>query len=109
MLKSLGATHVIDRNAKDIAAHIKKLLPGDAADFVYDSIGIEETHKLALGISSPKALILVTNEMEEGVNIGDRTVIMPFAIVQHDFNRKLGAEFYKVLPQLLEKGVFKVS
>ena len=49
LLKSLGATHVIDRSlpASTIAAEVEKIADGKPVELVYDAISLLDTQALA--------------------------------------------------------------
>ncbi|KLO07952.1 GroES-like protein [Schizopora paradoxa] len=52
LLKSFGATHVIDRNA-DLVAELKRALDGDSLDLIYDAVGAKDTQAQALELLAP--------------------------------------------------------
>ncbi|KIJ54500.1 hypothetical protein M422DRAFT_240567 [Sphaerobolus stellatus SS14] len=56
-LKSLGATHVIDRKA-DIAAEIKKILP-EPPNLIYDAISTEDIQEVTWKVLAPGGTLLL--------------------------------------------------
>ncbi|KLO07406.1 GroES-like protein [Schizopora paradoxa] len=52
LLKSLGATYIVDRNA-NLAAEAKKLLEDEPVDLIYDTVGVKETQTQALELLAP--------------------------------------------------------
>ncbi|KLO16654.1 GroES-like protein [Schizopora paradoxa] len=51
-LKSLGATHIIDRNV-DFVTEAKKILDGDSIDLIYDAVGNADLQAQALEMLEP--------------------------------------------------------
>jgi NADPH:quinone reductase-like Zn-dependent oxidoreductase len=105
-LKSLGATHVVDRHG-DQAAAIKSLLPDGFTDVLYDAVSTEDSQRIALTISSPKASISLTRMREKDLDFGERFVVTTFGSVH--VQRKLGVSLYGALAEMLEAGAIKVS
>lgn len=104
-LKSLGATHVVDR-AGDVASEAAKLLPGGVTDYVYDAITDQTTPKISASLVSDNgALITVRTLDEKEVGKSVRTV-RAFGSL-HTY-RDLGASLTAALPALLENGDIKV-
>jgi len=103
-LKSLGATHVVDRKGNTLN-EIKSILPGGVTDIVLDAISSEETQLLSVEVSKPNATVVVTLPLEKAVKPGSRSIVHPFGNVHAA--RALGVSLYKALPDLLESGAIK--
>ncbi len=110
LLKSYGATHVLDRNlsADALRAEVTKLA-GGLVPVVYDAISTPETQSAAYGLLAPggKLLILLpgaVTETSEG-----RTVTQIQGVVQVPHNADFGKALFGALPGLLESGDIKVS
>lgn len=104
-LKTLGATHVIDRSSNDITSLIKEILPDGTTGIIYDAISLVDTQKVALEISNPDSKILLTLPKVESIDFGNRTVSNVFGNVHTQ--RKLGVSLYAALPHLLQDGSIK--
>ena len=61
-LKSLGATHVIDRSlpASTIAAEVAKIVGGKPVEFAYDAISLPDTQALGYDVLAPGGVLLLT-------------------------------------------------
>ncbi|TFK77636.1 GroES-like protein, partial [Polyporus arcularius HHB13444] len=108
LLKSYGATHVLDRNfsADALRAEVTKLA-GGLVSVVYDAISTPETQNAAYGLLAPggKLLILLpgaVTETSEG-----RTVSQIQGVVQVSHNADFGKALFGALPGLLESGDIK--
>jgi NADPH:quinone reductase-like Zn-dependent oxidoreductase len=106
-LKTLGATHVIDRSSPNVASLIKKFLPGGVTGVVYDAIATESTQRVAIEVTKPDARILLTGAKVEELNFGDRLALRTFGNVHAQ--RKIGIELYSVLFNYLQDGSIKVG
>ncbi|KAI0715785.1 GroES-like protein [Cerioporus squamosus] len=113
-LKSLGATHVLDRSSPpaDILAELPKLTGGQPIVYAYDAISVAETQHLAYDALAPEgSLVLVhpfsTEILAEKVQRdgGSKKIARPYASLQWPGNVKLGEELYARLTEWLEKGI----
>ncbi|KAG6843768.1 hypothetical protein H0H93_000222 [Arthromyces matolae] len=107
-LKSLGATHVLDRNASPSAltASISQIISG-GVDVVYDAVSTPDTQQLGYDIlSNGGSLVLVSPPIETVVETKDKTVISVRGL-WGDSNRSLAVEFYRKLTELLGDGSIK--
>lgn len=105
-LKSLGATHIINRKA-DIVAEAKKLF-SEAPKLIYDTIASEETETQALQILAPGGTLLSVNPRpRETPNPyqGDKKTFGVFG--SFFVHRELGLSLYSKLTGLLESGKIK--
>ncbi|RPD72424.1 GroES-like protein [Lentinus tigrinus ALCF2SS1-7] len=108
LLKSYGATHVLDRNlsADALRAEVTKVAGGRVAT-VYDPISSPDTQSAAYGLLAPEGRLLVVlpeavKETSEG-----RTVSQVHGIVHFPHNLDFGKALYRALPGLLESGEIK--
>lgn len=105
-LKSLGATHVIDR-AGDVTSEAAKILSGGVTDYVYDAIADETTTKISANLTSDNGVLISVGPLDEKeVGKSVRTVS---AFGSLHMYRNLGGSLTAALPGLLENGDIKVS
>ena len=113
-LKSLGATHVLDRTlpASSIIAEVQKIAGGKPVEYAYDAISLPDTQPLAYDVVAPGGtLIIVLNEAipaekkKEGDN---KRVVHAFGTVHTPENRAVGVEFYNRLSEWLRTGIIVV-
>ncbi|KAI0351756.1 GroES-like protein [Trametes cingulata] len=111
LLKSLGATHVIDRglSPEAILLELPKLTGGKPLDLVYDAVSLPETQSLGYDALAPGGTLLlvlpdaIPSEKKTGKDTKRvMTVLGNFYLPE---NRTLGAELYKRLTAWLEEGV----
>ncbi|KAI0760987.1 GroES-like protein [Trametes elegans] len=111
LLKSLGATHVIDRSLSSdaILAELPKLTQGKPIEFVYDAISLADTEALAYDALAPGGSLLLVlpdvipaGKKKEGDN---KKVITVFGSVHSPENREVGVKLYSHLTEWLAKGV----
>ena len=116
LLKSLGATHVLDRSlpASAILAEIQTITGGKPVEYVFDAISITDTEALAYDALAPGGtLILVLGDVipaekkRAGDNLNKR-VVQSHGAVHFPENRAVGVEFYKRLSEWLRTGVIVV-
>ena len=111
LLKSLGATHVIDRHIPllDLPRQVKEIAK-QPLKYVYDAVSEPETQNIAYDILAPGGhlTIVVTDAVEKTKRTLDKHVSMVFANVQDPTIRDLAVGLYKALPALLESGEIKV-
>ena len=114
LLKSLGATHVLDRALPTDAAlaELAKLTAGAPLEFAYDAISLADTQPLAYRALAPggSLLLVLPNLVPAELKApGDgKRVVSVFGNVHPPQNRKLGVEMYSRLTEWLEKGVLVV-
>ena len=113
LLKSYGATHVLDRSLPQDAliAEVHKIAGGPIS-VVYDAISLADTQPLAYRALAPGgSLLLVLPDLvpAELKAPGDgKRVVSVFGNVHPPQNRKLGVEMYSRLTEWLEKGLLVV-
>ena len=112
-LKSLGATHIVDRNA-DLTSEVKKIVGGTPIEVVYNIAtmrskeGLEETWELVapggtLIIAMPPPPPAYLKEKHT-----DRYIANVFGDYRFSGNDALGQSLYAKLTDLLEDGSIKV-
>ena len=113
-LKSLGATHVLDRSLppSSIIAEIQKIAGGKPVEYVYDAISLAETEALGYDALAPGGtLIIVLDDVipAEKKKAGDnKRVLQSHGAVHWPQHRAIGAEFFKRLSEWLRTGVIVV-
>ncbi|TFK87156.1 GroES-like protein [Polyporus arcularius HHB13444] len=113
LLKSLGATHVLDRSlpASELLAQIARLTGGIAPEIVYDAISLPDTQSLAYDALAPGGvLLLVLPEnipAEKKTQDDGKKVIVVMGNFHRPENRALGVELFKRLEEWLAKGWVK--
>jgi len=95
-LKSLGATHIIDRNS-DIVLEAKKVFESPP-EIVYDAVA-EDTQEQALEILAPNGKLLLVHLPHSTLKPVDKKIlfIMGSAIMQRPFSIDLYANFTSLL------------
>lgn len=107
-LKSLGATHVLDRHlsAPDLKSQIEKITR-QPIKYVYDSVSLSDTQNTGLEILAPGGhLILV---LSSNVTSDDKHITTVLAIRQLEHNIKPLTGMYAKLTEWLEKGLIQVG
>lgn len=110
-LKSLGATHVIDRNLplSELAAHVKAITD-KPVKYGYDAVGSPETQNAIFDLlaSGGQLLLVKTSALDEAkVATSDKYVGRVFADVQLPAQRETGRDLYAHLTQMVEAGDIK--
>lgn len=112
LLRSLGATHVLDRT-RDMLPTIGQILakspgglPGQA-DVVVDAISLTECQRLAVQLTKPAGAIIYTLPPPEDLPLGHRKMVTPCALLQPQ--PELGEALARVLPGWLKSGTIKVD
>lgn len=112
LVKSLGATHVVDRNlAPDaLRAAILEITGGEQPKVVYDAISLENTQSFAAQLVAPGGnLIIVLSSLIPEELASGRQVTYVFGNVHTPANRKTGAIMYSKVTELFENGTLRVS
>ncbi|KAL5525546.1 hypothetical protein ACEPAG_6882 [Sanghuangporus baumii] len=108
LLKSLGASHVIDRNA-DVSAEAKKIISDTPIELIYDAVSEEDTQKQAWDLLAPGGtlVIILPAKVDKG-KYKDKTLIdTVLGNVHAPQTRQLGISLYSKLSGLLESGAIK--
>ncbi|KAI0783888.1 GroES-like protein [Irpex lacteus] len=106
-LKSLGATHVIDRNLP--LGDAVKSITTEPIKYVYDAISTKDTQQPSYDVLAPGGkLIIVLHPALDKSKIDDsKTVVEAFGAVYDPAQRELGATVFKHFTSLLESGEIK--
>ncbi|EJF58192.1 GroES-like protein [Dichomitus squalens] len=109
LLKSLGATHVLDRSlpASTLAAEVAKIAGGKPVEFVYDAISLADTQALGYDVLAPGGVLFLTLPVqipEDKRKAGDKKIVNVFGNVHSPENRQLGVEQYSRLTEWLKTG-----
>ncbi len=114
-LKSLGATHVIDRKlpAEELKAEATKL-GGGLFPYVYDAVSLPDTLEVALALTAPRGdLVTVVstnvNELRAAHQNTDRHIHLAHGLFASPINHEIGASLLAALPGLFASGDLKVS
>ncbi|KLO11439.1 GroES-like protein [Schizopora paradoxa] len=107
-LKSLGATHVIDRNA-DFISEARKALDGDSVELIYDAVGTKDLQAQALDIMAPGGQLVATGarNLELKANYPDKHYVTVYADFRSPGNWALGKSLASKLHELLASGAIK--
>jgi NADPH:quinone reductase-like Zn-dependent oxidoreductase len=111
LVKSLGATHVIDRkkSSSEIIAEVKSITP-EPLKVIYDAISEADTQAIAFELLAPGgnlALVLPSQIPAEKLKDSGKRVFMTFGSPHLPFNREFGASLYQNLTELLDSGDIK--
>ncbi len=107
-LKSLGATHVLDRNLSPSAlkSEVEKITK-KPIKYVYDTISLEDTQKQGDAILALGGYFMLV--MPPSVDTTDRHFAVVQAFRKLDFNVEALSALYGKLTELLENGVIQVT
>ena len=114
LLKSLGATHVLDRalSPAALAAEVASITGGAPVEVVYDAVAHADTQALGFGLLAPGGALLTTvptnipaDVLEAGAG---KRVVNVFGSMHHAENRAFGVEVYGRLEELLRTGAIVV-
>ncbi|KAG6914929.1 hypothetical protein DXG01_014393 [Tephrocybe rancida] len=108
-LKSIGATHVIDRNGSpaEVTAQIRKIIT-TPIEIVYDAVSFPDTQKLGFDLLGDGGALIVVLPPPEGVKgTASKRLIHVVGVWTAPHTRPLGVQFYKVFTELLENGLIK--
>lgn len=108
-LKSIGATHVIDRNLalKDAIQSVTS----EPIKFIFDAVSTRETQNAAYDVLAPGGRIAVDTapSIEEAKRTQDKEIIHVLGVVHDASQKPVGKELFKALGALVESGDVKVS
>ncbi|KAF7789614.1 hypothetical protein EIP86_000560 [Pleurotus ostreatoroseus] len=110
-LKSLGATHVLTREAVPLASlpsEVKKIT-SEPVKIVYDSISDADTQSAAYEVLAPggQIVLVLPFSVDEAKRSADKEVVQVFGNVHAPQNRAAGVALYKNLTELLRNGDIK--
>ena len=113
-LKSLGATHIIDRNLPpaDVQAQARILAAGKPIIYVYDAIGARDEQRLSYELLEDSGAFVTVEPFSQGyiedLVTESKPVIRVYGLFDAPGNYKLGSEVCSRLPEWLATGVIKV-
>ncbi|KAG5644166.1 hypothetical protein DXG03_009007 [Asterophora parasitica] len=108
-LKSLGATHVLDRNlpAQELASEVSKITSAPI-NLIYDTVALPDTQKSAYSLlADGGALVLTLPPDAEIKPVEGKRIFQAIGIFVIPHARSLGEKLYSKLTALLEEGVLK--
>ncbi|KAI0760997.1 GroES-like protein [Trametes elegans] len=112
LLKSFGATHVLDRNlsADALRAEVLKIAGGPVS-VVFDTISVPETQQAVWELLAPDGKLVTVLQAalteDQKKNAGKRTIVQARGIVNIPPNVEFGKALNTKLPGLLESGQLK--
>ena len=102
-VKSLGATHFIDRKA-DVVAEARKIF-STPPSVVYDAISLDQ--QVGLDILAPNGTMVLTLPASSDLKKDGKKIIDTFGSVH--VKREMGRSLFAKLTQLLQSGDIKAS
>lgn len=110
-LKSLGATHTIDRHQPLSALPAAvRAITSVPVKFAYDTITEGETTNTLLDVLAPGGQIVITLPPTiDQAKLAGKELVHVFGNVHHPTQGEAGVELYKHVTPLLEAGEIKVS
>ncbi|KAL5504375.1 hypothetical protein ACEPAH_8449 [Sanghuangporus vaninii] len=109
LLKSIGATHVIDRKSPDVSSEVRKILNGAPLELLYDAVSREEQESWDL--IAPGGTLIIVSLVKVDKNserYKNKTVINTiFGSAYIPDLREMGVSLYSKLTGLLETGAIK--
>ncbi|EPQ51055.1 GroES-like protein [Gloeophyllum trabeum ATCC 11539] len=60
LLKSLGATHVVDRSSPNVRSDVSAITDGAPLEVIYDAVSLEETQQAAWDLLAPGGVLVLT-------------------------------------------------
>jgi len=110
LLKSLGATHIVDRNlaGPELISAVKKITT-DPIELVYDTVSYADTQNMGYDLLATGGVILITlkNAVDPVKQTETKKIAHVFGLTHAPSNRKLGQSLFARLTELLEKGLIK--
>ena len=110
-LKSLGATHIIDRNISGaaLASKINSITHNGPVKYAVDSISLADTQQTAYDLLAPGGKLVVFLPIEVKTT-EEKSVYTVLGLIRHPPNIKLLETLYHDnLERLLKEGAIKVS
>ena len=115
LLKSLGATHILDRSlpAPALISSVQALAGGQPIEYVFDAISLAETQLLAYDALAPGGtlIIVLDEEIPTAKKLQARhskRVVHGWGTVHVPENREIGMELFSRLTEWLRTGVIVV-
>ena len=110
-LKSLGATHVLDRNLSTEALHAEiKKIADKPITTIYDAVGSPETQNLGYDLLGPGGVLAAVqpDSIKPEKKVSEKNSFFMMGDLNCPPNRKLGASLYSKLTELLAEEALKV-
>ncbi|GBE88096.1 Zinc-type alcohol dehydrogenase-like protein [Sparassis crispa] len=110
LLKSYGATHVLDRrlSASDLITAVSHITSAPI-QIVYDSVSLQDTQNVAYDVLAPGGTMVVV--LDESVDPSKKTpekkIVNVFGNTHVPQNHKTSVSLYSQLTSLLEKGLIR--
>lgn len=107
-LKSLGATHTLDRSlsTEALAAEIAKITTAPL-EIVYDSVASSDTQQTGYDLLAEGGQLVISLEQSIKPD-GGKTIISVYGSFELPYTRELGIKIYSHLHDLLKEGAIKV-
>ncbi|KAI0783922.1 medium-chain dehydrogenase/reductase like protein [Irpex lacteus] len=107
LVKSLGATHVIDRNTPLLQG--VQSITTEPISIVYDAISEVATQNAAYDVlaSNGKLILVLPSEIDKAKLTEDKELVNVYGTVHDPAQRALGVRLYKNLTKFLESGEIK--
>ena len=108
-LKSLGATHVIDRNVA-LSSAVKEIT-SEPIKFICDAVSLEDTQLAAYETLAPGGVLILVFPLalDKSKLSNEKVVTMVVSDYGSEGKRKVAVALFNNLPALLEAGEIKVS
>ncbi|TFY59162.1 hypothetical protein EVJ58_g5957 [Rhodofomes roseus] len=109
-LKSIGATHVLDRNLSPDALHAEvRKITADPFTTIYDAAGSSETQNIGYDLLAPGGTMASVQDdlVAPEKKVPEKKTFFMYGDVNIPPNRKLGVSLYSKLTELLEEGALK--
>lgn len=108
-LKSIGATHVLDRN--EPLSNAVKEVTSAPIKFIFDAVALSDTQNAAYEVLAPGGILVhvLPLDIDKSKISGGKVTTMAASDVQAEAQRTAGIALYKNLAALLEAGEIKVS
>lgn len=107
-LKSLGATHIIDRSVllSSLASEVAKITSKPIL-YAYDSISHKDTQEAAYSALAPGGTLVLVLAADIAKTSADKTIINVFGSGHPENNRPVAASLYSKLTGLIAAGDIK--
>lgn len=108
-LKSLGATHVLDRRlpAASLRSEIKRIADAPI-EYVYDAISSEETQEFGYDLLASGGSLAVVLPVKVMTKVDDKTVFYVIGFRNRPENREILESLYSKLTRYLEEDIIVV-
>ncbi|KAI0351251.1 GroES-like protein [Trametes cingulata] len=110
LLKSLGATHVLDRGLPEEAlSEQAKQIAGGYFDIVYDAVSVSDTLEVGYRVTAPSGhfVVVLPNPIPGAEEGSQKKVHKALGLINTPANQAVAQSLLSKLPQLLESGDIK--